>query len=311
MPDLPPEILPSVWSLIRSLLAARPLIDRKEAIELLTPRGLIQRTEAGEATSDSRHVRPSLQALIDIGAVRVTAQDKLSLADGIHDEDSFRAAVADTYLAIPGNEAVDLSPAGGGKVKHEAQIATAWLQLQGIGSPMTGWQSASQILGRQLGGDRALLRSDVPYNSFERLARWCGVAAKVTVMTDTGLSDGLIPDPTDALRRRLDTVLPPGTEESARSVIDRATALFPWLPTGAIGRAVAEYMTGVPDAAAEDGTVPQSLSLALVQLHLDGTLKLIPGDDVTARVTLTPPGIELSESEGRAFARVRRTGEPR
>ena len=62
-----------------------------------------------------------------------------------------------------------------------------------------------------------------------------------------------------------------------------------------------------PDASIAQGTVPEGLSLALVQLHHEGLIELVAGDDASDRVTLAPGGIADSAGhETVAIARIRR-----
>ena len=46
----------------------------------------------------------------------------------------------------------------------------------------------------------------------------------------------------------------------------------------------------VPDESGETGRVPESLSLALVRLAVEGTIELVPGDDPKSRVLLSFAG---------------------
>ena len=49
-------------------------------------RRLIQRQEGGSTTDESRHVRPSLNALVDLGVVTDDGEDSLTLASGSESE---------------------------------------------------------------------------------------------------------------------------------------------------------------------------------------------------------------------------------
>lgn len=90
-------------------------------------------------------------------------------------------------------------------------------------------------------------------------------------------------------------------------MVDKVVAAFTWLPTGVVGRVVADRMTVCPDDAAVRATVPEGLSLALIQLHHEGLIELVAGDDASDRVTLTPGGVVASGGiEVGAVARVRR-----
>jgi hypothetical protein len=304
--ELVPEVLPSVWSLIRRALVQEPGIKAAALVERLTPRGLIQRVDAGSSTDASRHVRPSLNALIELGIV--VDEGGLSLVAGGESESEFRRLVTRRVFNIRSNDDAEiwrhrseLQP------EHHAELALSWLHLQGVESPLVGFGAAETRLQEQFGLDRTVLRQSVPYYAFERLAIWCGVAAQTSGRGDGGLAPGLIADPVQAVRAELDHLLPHGTDEAARSVVDRAAEIFTWLPTGAIGRAVATRMTTVGDDAASRSTVPEGLSLALIQLHHEGLIALVSGDDASDRVTLTPGGfIGSGGNEVNAVARIRR-----
>jgi hypothetical protein len=302
MTDLSPEVLPSVWSLIRNSLVDAPRIKRADLVERLTPHGLIAREEGG--TDDSRHVKPSLDALIAIGVVEADGQGSLELAKGVSTESEFRRLVTARLFDVGSEEEsevwrmrTELQP------EHHAELGLAWLHLQGVMTPISNFRAAETHLQHQFGAARVLLRDGAPYNSLERLARWCGVA------TDVAAAGGsaIIPDPTQAIRAELDNLIEAGSEVPARAIVDRIAAIFNWLPNGAVGRAVAARMSDVPDTSVGRGSVPEGVSLALIQLHLEGLIELIAGDDAADRVTLTPGGFTgPSGTEVSAVARIRR-----
>lgn len=305
MADLAPEVLPSVWSLIRRLLLAVPAISREELIERLTPRGLISRQEGGETVQDSRHVRPSLNALLSLGVVADNGQNRLELSVGAESETAFRRAVTRRFFDAGSADETEiwrmrseLQP------EHHAELGLAWLHLQGITTPITTFALAEQRLQQQFGPARPLLRDTAPYDSLERLVCWCGAAAQVA--GDRAVA-GIIADPTDAIRAELDEIIEPGADVPARKVVDRIAEIFTWLPNGTVGRAVAARMSDIPDAAVIRGAVPEGLSLALIQLHHERVLELVGGDDAADRVSLSPGGlVDASGAEVAAIARVRR-----
>ena len=305
MTELTPEILPSVWSLIRRSLLESPGMPKKELVERLTPRGLISRQGSGETTDDSRHVRPSLNALLELDVIWEDERSGLQLRIGAESEAAFRRAVTHRLFRVPAEDGSDiwrmrseLQP------EYHAEIALAWLHLQGVARPISSFQAAEGLLQEQFGPARVLLRDTAPYNSLERLACWCGAAAQVAA---EGAQRGIIPDPTDAVRAELDAILQPGVDAPAREVVDRIGEVLDWLPHGAVGRAVADRMSVVPDGSATTGSVPESLSLALIQLHHERVLELVAGDDSADRVTLSPGGLaDAMDAEIAAVARVRR-----
>jgi hypothetical protein len=283
MPDLEEYQLPVVWSLVRGALSDAPApIARDVLIDRLTPAGLISR----ERKSDSRHVGPSLRALESFGVV-AGGRDGLRLATpAAGEEERFRLEVARRMLRLPGDEGLWAENRGGGLV-HQAQAAVAWLCLQGFDCRAGRFDETEPLLRRQFGADRTLLRSDVTYNALVRLALWLGVAGALPA-PDDGFR--LMPDPTPLLRTALDDLLAPGEAVSAATLLERIGAIFPWLPHGPIGRAVAERMTIVPDDGAREGRISACLSLALTRLRMEGALSLDAGDDTRQRIGLSLPG---------------------
>lgn len=308
MADLSEQVLPSVWSLIRHSLLEAPGLSRSELIDRLTPRGLITRHEGGSTTDESRHVRPSLNALIDLGVVIDDGKDSLTLAFGSESEPAFRRAVTRRFFDV-GSESDEEIWRLRTELQHEhhAELALAWLHLQGVTTPISGFAAAEPLLQRQLGSARTVLRDGVPFNVLERLGRWCGVAALVDGRDGGGAVAAIIPDPTEAIRSELDELVEPGADVPARTVIDRAADVFPWLPNGAVGRAVAARMSDCPDRSPTEGTVPEGLSLALIQLHYEGAIQLSGGDDVSDRVRLAPGGfVGSAGAEVAAVGHIRR-----
>jgi len=295
VPALSEQVLPSVWTLVYRLLVAHPGTSRDQAIELLTPRGLVSRTGG---SSESRHVRPTIASLIDLGIVEDRAGG-LTVADDIKSGDDLRREVTSRFLSLPRDEEDPWRLRSETEPEHHAQLAVAWLHLQGVNTPLVGYPAAEEALNRQLGDARKLLRNTAPYNTLERVAGWCGVAA--SMYGGPGRASALVPDPTEAFRLRLDDLVPAGEEVPARDVVSRLAEIFPWLPHGTVGRSVAQVLREVPDASDERGALSQGASIALMELEVDGSLQLIPGDDASDRVTLT-----LTGSETRAVARIRR-----
>lgn len=288
MSGLDETVLPPVWSLIRSELAGHPTQTRDELVSRLTPAGLIAR--AGDAGRTSRHVWPSLRALTQLGVVTSDADHRLSLLDSSLTESAFRSEVAQRLLGVPDEDDPFALRQAGQQPEYHAELAMAWLHLQGFEHEVAGWQAASPLLDRQLGTDRVVLRDTAPFNTFERLARWLGVAVYVAPQTEAQQS-ALIPDPTDLIREALTTLVPNGaiaTVEFLRATAER----FPWLPHGRIGRAVAERLPNLDtvDRSATEEVMPQSVSLALTRLQLEQRLVLEEGDDPKQRVLLQYPG---------------------
>ena len=254
MADLSEQVLPSVWSLIRHSLLEAPGMSRSELIDHLTPRGLITRQEGGSTTDESRHVRPSLNALIDLGVVTDDGQDSLTLASGSESEQAFRREVTSRYFEV-GSESDEEIWGLRSELQHEhhAELALAWLHLQGVTAPIGGFAAAEPLLQRQLGSARTLLRDGVPFNVLERLGRWCGVAAPVDGRDGGGAVAAIIPDPTEAIRSELDQLIEPGAPTCLRerSLIRRRRSSWP--PNGSRAPSLRRMSDRASDRAPTEG----------------------------------------------------------
>jgi hypothetical protein len=292
--DLNETVLPAVWSVIRRELATRPGQPRNELVARLTPSGLIRRTGA-DAGGVSRHVRPTITALESLGVVEADLDGGLRLSQPDLSEQAFRAEVARRLLVVPDGGDPWQVRDGSQQLEFHAELALAWLHLQGLEQPIGGWQSASTVLDQQFGVDRLLLRSDVPFNTLDRLARWLGAAAYAKSPT---VDQQLLPDPTDLIRSLLPDVMPEPAMTTAEVVAEIGRRL-PWLPNGTVGAAVADAMAETPDPSVSENTVPESVTLALLRLEHEGLIDLEVGDDPNRRTLLQFP-----DGETRGFARV-------
>ena len=216
---------------------------------------------------------------------------------GASNEAAFRFEAARHLLSIPnGTDPWEERPESK-RLEYDLQVAVAWFCLQGIESGLSTFPAAEDRLMKQLGADRKLLRDSAPYNTLERWIEWLGLGGFTTI---AGVRL-LVPDPTPLVRFALDDLVPSGTYVSMPEFLDRAAVIFPWLPHGALGEAVAAGLREVPDASAEEKRAPECLSLALVRLEIEGEIALEPGDDPRTRVLLS-----LGGSERLAVARITR-----
>lgn len=279
MADLNETVLPSVWTLARRALSQGPASSLDVLIERLTPIGLLRRT--GDAAPASRHVGPSVRALVSLGLITEADDGTVSLTHPDCEENEFRFRVGQALLTIPDNANPWLVREGTGRLEYHLEVAVAWTHLLGVRSAIQNWPAASDALDRQFGVDRPLLRDTAPYNTLERLVSWLGITMR------TGRA--MVPDPTAMVRAGLPSLLD-GDACSAQEFLERTATAFPWFPHGRIGREVAARMRIVPDDSAETGRVPEGLSLALVRLAAEGTIELVPGDDPKSRVLLSFAG---------------------
>jgi hypothetical protein len=219
--------------------------------------------------------------------MRRDTDSRLSLDAPNLDEATFRLTIAKRLLDVPADDDPWRLREGTIQLEHHLQVAVAWLCLQGLDAELAGFGSADALLEKQLGADRTLLRDGAPYNTLERLVRWLGVAAS---MNAAGGAAALVPDPTTLVRSALDEIVPGGSQIAMIDLLERTAEIFPWLPHGRLGRAVAAKVHNVPDDSAEHGRCPQCLSLALVRLELEDALDLELGDDARQRVSLSLVG---------------------
>lgn len=279
MTDLNEAVLPPIWTLTRRTLALGPAESLNHLIEKMTPTGLLRRSGDGVATS--RHVGPSVRALVALGVIGESQDGGIALTHPDADESAFRLRVGQALLQIPEGDDPWLVREGAGRLEYHLEVAVAWTQLLGMRSEVKGWQVASDVLDRQFGFDRPLLRDTAPYNTLERLVAWLGLAVH------TGAA--MMPDPTPVVRGMLPMLV--GSDGcSAQELLERSAAAFPWMPHGQLGREVAARMRSVPDESGTAGRLPEGLSLALVRLTQEGLIELVPGDDPASRVLLSFAG---------------------
>jgi hypothetical protein len=289
MADLNEMELPAVWTLARRALAREPAPSLDVLIERLTPTGLLRRT--GDGVPTSRHVGPSVRALLRYGVLSEADDGTVSLVDPDQDEAAFRLRIAEALLPIPADEDPWHVREGSGRLEFHLEVAVAWTQSFGANTALGAWSAASDVLDRQFGVDRDWLRDTAPYNALERLVSWLGLAVRT--------SAGLVPDPTPLLRTALPSLLPDRVC-SAQDFRQRTAAAFPWMAHGTIGQQVAERMRTKGDTSGVDGAFPEPLSLALTRLAAEGRIDLVPGDDAASWVLLSFGG-----EPGRGIAQVR------
>jgi hypothetical protein len=282
MTQLNEEVLPVVWSLARRELVVRPGPTFDELVDRLTPTGLLKREKAQREDRQpaSRHVRPSLTALVKSGAV-VARDDRLRLVEPAEDEQTFRLRVLRGLLHTE-----NVFNDDGEGPAHQAEAAFAWLHLQGLREPApSSWNDAQIALQARVSGNATDWVNDVAFNTLERWARWFGWVRRAR----RAQADVLWPDPTPLVRAVLPDIL--GSEAvPLRAFVDQVAERLPWLPNGSVGRQVAAVLNDVPDTSVDEGRVPEGLSLTLERLRLEKALRLVGGDDAKDRMLLSAFG---------------------
>src|SRR5689334_6973667 len=99
MSDLNEAVLPAVWTLARRTLLSGPAPSLDALIARLTPTGLLRRT--GDGAPQSRHVGPTVRALLALGLIARADDGSVSLAEPECAEDMFRFKVSQALLNIP------------------------------------------------------------------------------------------------------------------------------------------------------------------------------------------------------------------
>jgi hypothetical protein len=293
MSDLNEAVLPSIWTLARRSLLDERAESVDKLITRLTPHALLKR--AGTERPSSRHVGPSVRALLALGLIAASSDGSVGLTDEAADEAKFRLEITQRLLRVPDGQDPWEVREGASRLEYHLEMSVAWLHALGLGVEVAGFERAGDLLNHQFGVDRPLLRDTAPFNTLERLVRWLGVGA---FTSGTAARDALIPDPTAIVRSALEQLMPEPSMTAGEFLL-RSAELFPWMPHGTLGRAIAERMNAVPDASARTGRFPEGLSLALIRLELEQVIELHGGDDPKQRVLMSYRG-----EAGRGVARV-------
>src|SRR4051812_35220311 len=127
MSDLNETVLPAVWSLARKALleATAPSVDA--LIASLTPQALIKRTGADRPSS--RHVGPSVRALVALRMISTGADGSVALTDPSNDEAQFRLEITRRLLAIGEDRDPWEIREGTSRLEHHLEMSVAWLHV--------------------------------------------------------------------------------------------------------------------------------------------------------------------------------------
>ena len=276
MAFLQPDILPGMAEAIhRQLADARGgRLSEESLAATVVPAGL------SRGTIGEKYFGDTLRELASIGAVQV-ADGQVSLPDG---EPGLREVGAMRDLvrsrAMVSEREVDLweKDEFGSLVLLGARDlvrALAWfLSLDVLAGPYSYDKGSAPIssLQEQHTGERLIFNKD-RWHPFVRWARYLGFIRELSLYSGAGRSEqGLLPDPTDALRTVLPRCVPIGEWVAVSAAITAVAEALPVLDRGAYRRSIHDH--GAPDSAAD---CSPSLTLAFERLSATGEIELEVG----------------------------------
>ena len=299
----PPDILPEAMRfLVRALLAAHDQeLDRSELVSLVAPRGLTEAMDSiAAADDDPSGIDPddlkaggtiiaeaSLRGLTTFGLVKQSG-DRVKLAGAAADwktpSDASPADMGRVLLdAVIQMGDSDLSHGIGDLIQAMVLLHTAGQPLR----PFDTFESTAGGSGRGFADRQAEAlgpeRNDnwpVPnQEQWQPLRRW----ASYLGLARTVGREGLIPDASEALLRRLPTMAP--GDYGVREFVARCASAVPILDGGAL-------QTGHdPLSEGDHAVLSGGLSISLLQLEADGFLTMSPRSDASGRtLRLRPDG---------------------
>jgi hypothetical protein len=292
----PPDILPEAMRYhVRALLALRqPRADRDELIELIAPSGLAEAMDALGATADTTDADPDD---LRTGGSRISERSLDALRSlGVVEQDGGRVmlnTVASSQWKKPGDvtaramclllldavlRAADPQAPYGG-TSGSTDLAQATILLHTAGEPLRPFdrfESAAAgraFAARQLevcGPDRDNswpVFNKERWQSFRRWTAYLGLARPVG-------ANGLIPDASEALIRRL-PALEPGDYDIG-DFVGRCAQAVPLLDSA---------LWRPPEAVADSdvGVLSGGLSVSLLQLEADGFMTMMEPKSDTDR----------------------------
>jgi hypothetical protein len=233
-------------------------------------------TGLSKGTIGEKYFGDTLRELASIGAVQV-ADGQVSLPDG---EPGLREVGAMRDLvrsrAMVSEREVDLWEKDelGSLVLLGARDlvrALAWfLSLDVLAGPYSYDKGSAPIssLQEQHTGERLIFNKD-RWHPFVRWARYLGFTRELSLYSGAGRSEqGLLPDPTDALRTVLPRCVPIGEWVAVNAAITAVAEALPILDRGVYRRSIHEQ--GAPDGAAD---CSPSLTLAFERLSATGEIE--------------------------------------
>ena len=299
----PPDILPEAMRfLVRALLAAQDQeLDRSVLVSLIAPRGLTEAMDSIAAAADDPAgldpddlkaggtiiAEASLRGLTTLGLVK-QSDDGVKLAGAAADWEKPLDASPDRMGRVLLDAVLQM---GDSDVSHGiGDLIQAVVLLHTAGRPLYPFDTFDAAAGgsgrgfaaRQteaLGPERKDNWPVPNQEQWQPLRRW----ASYLGLARTVGREGLIPDASEALLRRL-PALAPG-EYDVREFVARCAAAVPILDGGAL-------QTGHdPLSEGDHAVLSGGLSISLLQLEADGFLTMNQRSDASGRtLRLRPDG---------------------
>lgn len=254
---------PNRMSALYSFLAAEGegAHERSRLSALIGPASLAKSEDAGadNALTDCLALGSDL-GLFAVGANTVQLTD-------LPDKTSFEQEIAVRMVEMVTSASTTEGAVAG---------AIAWMLCQDPRAPLK-WSGSDSIMLR-----RQQFRSDVTTDfgmtndsRFQQAVYWARALGFVT--RSNLLEEVVLPDPTCALERYLDRILPPGTEKLLSVFLAELADCCPVFDGGSVREEVEEMLR--PELRREAGTVSASTALALHRLKLRGMIELHRLDD--------------------------------
>jgi hypothetical protein len=264
----PPQILPNVAQvLFRALQAADEFaLSRDDLAKAVAPAAL-PRGEAARPGHGSKGFDDTLFACQTIGlferdsdVIRLHPDLPDSARDRRIRDSQLPSLIRDLVLAESINRGVWDSTEGA----RDLSRALAWYLAQNPLRPPGPWNEPAGVQAmeeRQFTGGERVFSNDTRWGAFDRWATFLGFGRHLP----SGGKDVLVPDPTDALRKELPSVLAAQRSEIG-GVVDELGQRLPVLDGGAYRREVEARLT--PDAVQNSAElISPSLAYALLRLR--------------------------------------------
>jgi hypothetical protein len=304
----PPQILPNVAAvLLRAVRGSESQVSKEELEKAVAPAAL-QRGEGGASRPGSKGFDDTLTACVVMGlferdgdVIRLHPQ----LADDLRDrrkEPDARRVLRELVLAEQLNFGLWDSTEGA----RDLTRALAWYMAQDPLRAPGGWNEPAGVdlvQEAQFAASERVFSNDTRWGAFTRWAMFLGFAVRVP--RDTRIA--LVPDPTDAVRDVVPSLLGSGRTE-VNAFVEELGRHLPVLDSGKYRREVEARMR--PDAvAASSDQLSPSLAHALLRLRderclviedlADAPMKMRLPSGFGPERTVTHVSLEPHDTKGR------------
>lgn len=295
----PPQILPNVLRLlVRTLQRADGSTMTVEDLAHLTaPASLASNADARDG---SKGFDDTLTACVAIGIANrdsgsVALSEELSwVRDRQLSDEHLRMHLADRIFDESLNEDLWASSEGA----RDLTRALSWHLLQDPLQPPRGWTDGQDGVDavelRQFSTEDRVFSNDTRWGAFQRWSKFLGFGRDQPYMLPDGrtLKTVLVPDPTEALRRVLDTALDSEPLEITIA-IERLRSRIPVLDGGTYCQRVRERMR--QNSEARSDVIAPAVAHALRRLEVGGQIVLTNLADAPRRMTM-PDGSDAGRT---------------